>query len=103
MVLTKVASAKDLEPGKKMGVQVGDKPILLVNVEGNLYAIGNKCTHRGCSLSDGTLRGDQIRCVCHGSTFDVKTGAFVKGPAKEPEPSYPVQVQQGQVMVDVST
>lgn len=95
----KVASPKDLEPGKMMGVKAGGKSILVVNVKGNYYAIGNVCTHLGCLLSDGDLEGETVTCSCHGSKFDVKTGNIVRGPATKPEPSYQVIVEKDEITV----
>jgi len=97
----KVASTKDLASGKMKGVEADGKPILLVNVAGKYYAIGNVCTHMGCMLSDGTLKGDIVQCVCHGSQFDVKTGKVVVGPANKPEPAYQVKVEGDQILVNV--
>jgi nitrite reductase/ring-hydroxylating ferredoxin subunit len=82
-------------------VETEGKKILRVNVNGIYFAIGNKCTHRGCMLSNGKLKGDTIQCGCHGTIFNVKTGNVVKGPAKEPEPKYDVKVENGQVMVSI--
>jgi nitrite reductase/ring-hydroxylating ferredoxin subunit len=66
-------------------VDINGRSILIVNVKGNFCAIGNVCTLMGCYLSDGTLKEENVQCPCHGSIFDVRTGALVKGPAKEPE------------------
>ncbi len=101
MGFTKAVSVKDLESGKMLGVEVGGKEVLLVNLDGNYYAIGNRCTHMSCMLSDGTLDGDKVHCACHGSTFDVKTGNVMKGPAKNPETSFKVKVEGDQVLVEV--
>ena len=102
MGFVKVASTKDLTAGKMTGVEAGGKQILVVNVDGKYYAIGDKCTHRGCMLSGGTLKeGGIVQCPCHGSNFDVKTGGVVKGPAKNPEPAYEVKVEKDQVLVNV--
>jgi len=78
----KVASIKELGPGKMVGVEAGGKEIFMVNLAGKYYAIGNVCTHVGCMLSDGVLKGESVQCPCHGSVFDVKTGKVLKGPAE---------------------
>jgi 3-phenylpropionate/trans-cinnamate dioxygenase ferredoxin subunit len=101
MTLEKVVSVKDLEPGRMMGVEVRDKEIAVANADGKYYAIGNRCTHMGCMLSDGTLKGENIVCPCHGSTFDLKTGSVVKGPAKKPEPAYETKIESEQVLVNI--
>lgn len=100
MVFAKVASTSDLMPDKMMGVEAGGKPVLLVNLGGKYYAIGNRCTHTGCMLSDGTLEGESVQCICHGSIFDVKSGDVLKGPAKQPEPVFQVKVQGDQILVE---
>jgi len=92
---------KDLEPGKMLGIEVDGKKILLANLAGTYYAIGNRCTHRGCMLSDGKREGENIRCPCHRSVFDVKTGNVLKGPAKKPEPVFQVKVEGDQVLANV--
>ena len=99
LALVKLASVEDLKPNQMKAVEANGKKILLVNLSGTYYAIGNKCTHRGCILSNGSLKGDTVQCGCHSAVFDVKTGNVVKGPAKEPEPKYAVKVENGQVMV----
>jgi 3-phenylpropionate/trans-cinnamate dioxygenase ferredoxin subunit len=99
MALTSVASTADLQPNKMKAVNVNGKPVLLVNLEGTFYAIGNVCTHMACSLSNGRLKGEVVQCPCHGSMFNVKTGSVVGGPALKPEPKYNVKVENGQVMI----
>jgi len=97
----KAASTKDLGVGKMMGFENSGQKILIANVGGSYYSIGNLCTHRGCKLSDGTLNGENVRCPCHGSIFNVKTGAVVKGPASNPEKSFKVRVDGDAIMVNV--
>lgn len=101
MGLVKVAVKNDLVFINLKGVEVSGKEICLVNVEGTYYAIGNRCTHMGCMLSDGELTGENIKCSCHGSVFSVKTGNVIKGPAKDSEPTYQVKVEGDQIMVNV--
>jgi nitrite reductase/ring-hydroxylating ferredoxin subunit len=97
----RAASVNDLKPGEKLGLVLNGKPVLLVNLENEYYAIGGKCTHWGCMLIDGTLVDSGIRCKCHGSTFELKTGAVIKGPATKPEPSYRVKIENGEIYVEV--
>lgn len=101
MTFVKVASAKDLEPGHMIGVEASGKEVAVINLEGRYYAFGNRCTHMSCILSDGTLRGGNITCPCHGSIFDAKTGSVVKGPAEKPEPVYQTKIEGEQILVDV--
>jgi len=100
MTLVNVASTADLKPNEKKAVEVNGTKVLLVNLGGTYYAIGDKCTHRGCSLSKGTIMGDNLQCACHGSTFNLKTGAVVKGPAKNPELKYEVKVEGDKISIN---
>jgi nitrite reductase/ring-hydroxylating ferredoxin subunit len=97
----KLVSQADLAPNSLKTVTVDGKPVLLANVDGTYYAIGNKCTHRGCLLSNGKLNGDTVKCPCHSSIFDLKTGAVVHGPAKTPEPHYEVKIENDQIYLNV--
>jgi len=101
MGFVKVTSIKELGSGKMVGVEAGGKPVLVVNLDGTYYAIGNVCTHMGCMLSDGVLKGEIVTCPCHGSRFNVETGGVVGGPAKKPEPTFQVKTEGDQVLVNV--
>lgn len=102
MGFVKVASTKDLTQGKMMGTEAGGKQILIANVGGKYYAVGDKCTHRGCKLSSGSLKeGGIVQCPCHGSNFNVKTGEVIKGPAKTSEPTFKLKVEKDQISVTI--
>jgi nitrite reductase/ring-hydroxylating ferredoxin subunit len=101
MVFIKAGLTDKLAKGTMTGVELSGKKIVLSNLNGTFYAIGNKCTHRGCSLSKGRMEGEHVICPCHSSTFDLKTGEVIRGPAKTPEPSFKVKVENGELMVDL--
>ena len=101
MGFVKVISTKELPSGSMKGVEAGGKPVLIANIEGKYYAIGNVCTHMSCTLTDGTLNAEIVTCPCHGSRFNVKNGTVVGGPAKKPEPTYQVKAEGDQVLVNV--
>ena len=82
-------------------VEKNGKEIVIANVDGKFYAMGNVCTHMGCKLDEGTLTGALLECPCHGSTFNVTTGTVVKGPTTSPEPTFPVAVADGQVSITI--
>jgi nitrite reductase/ring-hydroxylating ferredoxin subunit len=93
-----IASIKDLKPGEMTGIEKENKSILVANVNGSYYAIGNICTHMGCNISDGILNGETVQCPCHNSSFNLKTGAVIKGPAKNPEPSYSIRIDGEKIL-----
>lgn len=61
-------------------VQVGARQILLCRVDGLVFALPVRCTHRGAPLAEGKLEGALLRCPWHGVRFDVRTGARVTVP-----------------------
>ena len=75
--------------------------ISFARAAGQLYAFDDLCTCPGdpCPLSGGLLTGTMIMCQCHGSEFDVTTGAVVSGPAARPLNVHEVQVADGAVRV----
>ena len=54
-----VAKADYLEPGELMYVEVDDEPVCLINLEGEIHALNDTCTHEDASLADGTICGDE--------------------------------------------
>lgn len=50
----------------------------VTNTSGHLYAFDDTCTHMGCSLANGTLDGTTVSCACHGSQFDIASGAVLR-------------------------
>jgi len=67
--------------------------ISIARVDDRLYAFDDICTcaNEGCPLSGGLLTGTTIRCQCHGSRFDITTGAVIDGPATKALDVYEVQ------------
>jgi nitrite reductase/ring-hydroxylating ferredoxin subunit/uncharacterized membrane protein len=96
---TPAADASHLPEGRPTRVVVGDTPVLLLREGELVFAIHDRCSHRGCSLSDGSVEGDEIVCACHGSRFDRRTGALKRGPATEAQPAF--QVRRRDDMIEV--
>ena len=96
-----VARVEDLAEGEMVGATVEDVTVLVANVGGRYLSIGSECTHAACELSEGELDPAEgvVTCECHGSIFDLETGAVVAPPADEPEPVYAVRVEGDEVQV----
>ena len=92
------AKVEDLADGDIKFVDA-DRPVVLIRLGTDFYAIDDECTHSACSLSDGFLDGEVLECGCHGSMFNVKTGEVQEGPAEEPVPTYQVEVEDDTVYV----
>lgn len=80
MEFVKIAETSEIPIGKMKKVSIEEKEILIVNLDGNYYAIENRCTHAGGDLSKGSLDGKIVTCPRHGSRFDITTGKSVSGP-----------------------
>ncbi len=97
----RVARAADCQVGALKGVDAAGTAIVLANVAGRICALQDRCSHDEYPLSDGELDGDQVVCAYHGARFDACSGARKTLPAVVPVPSYPVEVRDGDVFVDV--
>ncbi|HEX7119921.1 MAG TPA: non-heme iron oxygenase ferredoxin subunit [Longimicrobiales bacterium] len=97
----KAASLDDLAPGTLLGVEVGGVRICLANVDGEVYAIQDNCTHKDFPLSAGDLDDCRLECAWHGAKFDVKTGRALSLPAIRPVRTYEVKIEDGQILVAV--
>jgi nitrite reductase/ring-hydroxylating ferredoxin subunit len=73
--------------------------VLLVRRDGRVYAIHDRCAHRGCLLSEGDLDGNVITCSCHGSQFDIRDGTLLRGPATAGQPALEVRETDGSLEV----
>ena len=97
----RVAAAADCPPGQLLGVGAGRERIVLANVEGDFYALLDRCSHQDFPLSDGELDGHRLECIYHGASFDVCTGRAMQLPAIRPVRTFPVEVRDGEVFVEV--
>lgn len=99
-MLVRVGSARDIAAGQMRVFDVEGTKVSVANVDGQLYAFDDACTHTRCSLAKGTLAGTTVTCACHGSQFDVTSGAVLRGPAQRPERSRQVQVEGDNLLVE---
>ena len=96
---TGVETKVDVTEGQPHSVDVGDTPVFLARHDGRMYALHDRCSHRGCLLSDGELNGHVITCSCHGSRFDIRDGTVLQGPAVVGQPALDVREADGRIEV----
>jgi nitrite reductase/ring-hydroxylating ferredoxin subunit len=95
-----VAQTQDVPDGALAAATLDDVQIVLANAGGEYRAVADECTHAGCSLAyDGELEGDRVTCQCHGSVFDLDTGAAIGPPATEPLAVYRVRVEGDEIQL----
>jgi 3-phenylpropionate/trans-cinnamate dioxygenase ferredoxin subunit len=86
--------------GEMRVFDVDGSKVNVAHAAGGLYAFDDTCTHMGCSLANGELDGTTVTCACHGSQFDVTSGAVLRGPAQRPVRSHRVEVQDGSILAE---
>jgi 3-phenylpropionate/trans-cinnamate dioxygenase ferredoxin component len=96
-----LASVEEIPEGERIFVEVDGKPIVVLNVSGKFYAIGDVCTHDDGPLGDGQLDGCQIICPRHGARFDIRNGKAVALPAVIDTPWYPTRVVDGKLEIGI--
>jgi len=94
----KVANTGDLKAGENKVIEVNGEQVALFNVDGEFFAIGNTCPHRGGPLGEGFLEEDVVTCPWHGWRFNVKTGVSPVIPTAKVA-AYKVKVEGTEVMV----
>jgi nitrite reductase/ring-hydroxylating ferredoxin subunit len=96
-----VGRADEIPEGEAKAFPVNGEEIAVSRVTGTLYAFSDICTHRQCNLSlGGEIEGTSITCECHGSTFDMTSGAVLEGPATEPIATYTVRDESGDLQIE---
>jgi len=98
----------ELKNDFKKRVVIDGIPILITILADKVYAIQDKCTHMGASLSKGTIKNHEVQCRLHGAVFDLNTGevqtkphiSLIKMPAKKAK-VFPTVVQEGKVFIDL--
>jgi nitrite reductase/ring-hydroxylating ferredoxin subunit len=107
---------KDLPPGNRKVVKLGGRPIVIFNINGEFFALLDRCPHQGGQLSSGQLTGlveasepgkycysrpgEILRCPWHGWEFDVRTGKSWCDPSRIRTKSYTVGVESGSKLVE---
>ena len=96
-----VAGVGQIKPGDYLQAEVGNYYVLVCNVDGELYAVEDRCSHDDSSLAGGYLAGDNIVCPRHGATFCVRNGAVTAPPAYEGIQSFAVRIHGPNIEVEV--
>jgi nitrite reductase/ring-hydroxylating ferredoxin subunit len=110
-----VARVEEIPPGSRRLVEVAGRSIAVFNLDGDFFALRNRCPHQGGPLCDGvqfsaltagapgeydrSRPGELIRCPWHGWEFDIRTGRSWFDPDRTRVRSYPVSVRSGEELV----
>ena len=96
-----VAGKDDVPEDDVVGIDINEKSIALYQVEGDIYATDNICTHGNARLCDGFLEGHEIECPLHQGKFDIRNGKAMCAPLTEDIRIYPVKIENGRVLVEI--
>ena len=100
----RICAESDLKPGKALRIKVGDLAIALVrNNQGEVFALGDKCSHGEISLSEGFVDDETIECWAHGAKFSLATGKPLSLPAYEPVPTFEVILENGDIFLEIES
>jgi 3-phenylpropionate/trans-cinnamate dioxygenase ferredoxin subunit len=101
MALMTLASLAELPEGSQLRVDLEDRTLLLVHLDGTVYAIDYHCTHDELGLEGGDLHNGCITCPYHGAEFRLSDGEVLAPPAWEPLQTYAVTVSEQLIQVDI--
>ena len=100
--LIAAGAARDLPPGaRKLVFRPDGQSILLLNVEGEFYAMDNSCPHAGASMASGSCEGQAISCPAHGLKFDIRSGRCTASPGLL-IPVYETLILEGELWLRLS-
>ena len=97
-----VAEADAVPEDDVIGVDTAGKSFALYQVEGEIYATDNICTHGNARLCDGFLEGHEIECPIHQGKFDIRNGKAMSAPLTEDIKIYPVKIENNRVFIAIA-
>ncbi|BDH45427.1 3-phenylpropionate/cinnamic acid dioxygenase ferredoxin subunit [Salmonella enterica subsp. enterica serovar Choleraesuis] len=101
MKYIEACSVADLGDGEAMRIDAGPG-IALFHVDGEFYALNDRCSHGNASMSEGYVEDDAtVECPLHAASFCLKTGRAMCLPATDPLPTWPVKVEGGKVYIQI--
>ncbi len=101
MAYVKLGKVNEIPEGSGKMYEIDDRWIGVFNVNGELNAIDDICSHQEAFLHEGELDNYEIECNAHGAKFDIRTGKVCNGPAVTPIQSYSVRIVKGSFEVNI--
>lgn len=94
-----VGSVEEVKDGQRLFIEIDGRPIVILNIEGEYFAIADVCSHDDGPVGEGVIEGYDIICPRHGARFDIRTGKVIALPAFVDIPAYPVRVNGDQIEI----
>jgi 3-phenylpropionate/trans-cinnamate dioxygenase ferredoxin subunit len=96
-----VIHKEDLAEGERIFVEIDDLEIVVFNIAGGYFAIGDVCSHDDGPLGEGESDEYEVVCPRHGARFDIRTGKANSLPAVVDIPAYPIRIVGDQIEIGV--
>lgn len=96
-----IANIEDLPDGERLYVEIDDQNLVVFNIAGEIFAIGDVCSHDDGPLGEGEIEDYDVICPRHGARFDIRSGQVNSLPAVIDIPAYPVRVSGDQIEVGI--
>jgi 3-phenylpropionate/trans-cinnamate dioxygenase ferredoxin subunit len=103
MSFVRACALDEVADDEAFAVTIDDIEVAVARDGEDVYALQDLCSHQAVPLTEGEVADCQIECFLHGSMFDLRTGKPTNLPATEPVSTFPVEVRDGAVYIDVST
>ena len=103
MGFERACALDEVPTDEALAVTLGRYEVAVARHEEEVFAVENICSHAAVALSEGEVSDCTVECWLHGSRFDLRTGKPTGLPATEPIATFPVDVRDGDVYVDVDT
>jgi 3-phenylpropionate/trans-cinnamate dioxygenase ferredoxin subunit len=96
-----IAEIGDLSDGERLFVEIDDQELVVFNIAGEIFAIGDVCSHDDGPLGEGEIEDHHVVCPRHGARFDIRSGEVISLPAVVDIPAYPVRLSGDQIEVGI--
>ena len=103
MAFERACALDEVPTDEALAVTIGRYEVAVARDEDEVFAVENICSHAAVALSEGEVSDCTVECWLHGSRFDLRTGKPTGLPATEPIATFPVDVRDGEVYVDIDT
>jgi len=95
-----LGAAQDQTDQHSLSIEVDDQPIVIARCGNGLYAVEDRCSHDGQSLTGADIEACEIICPRHGARFCLKSGAALTPPAYEPLRTFNVREEAGRILLE---
>ncbi len=96
-----IAQLDDVPLNGNRAFETEGRQVLVCRTPVGVFAIANQCTHAESPLEGGRQRGASLFCPLHGARFDLRTGATAGQLTQTPVKTYPVELREDGVHVDL--